>query len=217
VLVTAGVASLAALVRREGPKPAPLIPLDLLRAPSFRLSVIASVCCFTGQTAALVALPFLLQHDLKQSALTAGLYMTPWPLSVALTAGLAGRLADRIPTGKLCAIGAGVLATGLAALVFWPLDGDPSALAVFAAVCGVGFGLFQVPNNRNMFFAAPLSRSGAAGGMQGAARLTGQTAGAVLMTLLFTVGPGAPRVGLGVAAVMVLLAGVISIRRLRGT
>lgn len=215
LLIAAGTGSLAVLVRRERPKPAPLIPLDLLRAPSFRLSVIASIACFTGQTAALVALPFLLQHELGQSALTAGLYMTPWPLSVALTAGVAGRLADRIPTAKLCAIGAGVLAAGLAALSLWPPAADPLALAMFAAVCGVGFGLFQVPNNRNMFFAAPLSRSGAAGGMQGAARLTGQTSGAVLMTLLFAAGAAAPRTGLAIGAAMVLLAGLVSLLRLK--
>ena len=64
--------------------------------------------------------------------------------------------------------------------------------------CGVGFGLFQVPNNRNMLLSAPRERSGAAGGMQGTARLAGQTAGAVVMTLLFTLtsADAAPRIGL---------------------
>ncbi len=52
-------------------------------------------------------------------------------------------------------------------------------------LCGLGFGLFQTPNNRTLFLAASPERSGAAGGMQGTARLSGQTAGAVLVTLLF--------------------------------
>ncbi|MFG3756719.1 hypothetical protein ACGE32_30770, partial [Klebsiella pneumoniae] len=58
-------------------------------------------------------------------------------------------------------------------------------------------------------------RSGAAGGMQGTARLTGQTAGAVIMTLLFSV-MGldlAPRIGLGVAAVLALASGLVSVMR----
>lgn len=88
-------------------------------------------------------------------------------------------------------------------------------MLLFAAACGVGFGLFQTPNNRNMFLSAPLERSAASGGLQGAARLTGQTAGAVLMTLLFTLTPGAaaPRLGLGIGAGLALMAGLVSVSR----
>jgi DHA2 family multidrug resistance protein-like MFS transporter len=51
--------------------------------------------------------------------------------------------------------------------------------------------------------------------MQGTARLMGQTAGAIIMTLLFTltsVGV-APRVGLAIASVLTLAAGLVSTRR----
>lgn len=214
LLATAGLA-LIALIRREIPKAAPMIPLDLLRDRAFRISVIASVCCFTGQTAGLVALPFYLQHQLGQTPLMAGAYMTPWPLSVAGTAVIAGRLSDRMPTAWLCAVGGGCLALGLAATALWPLHGDPRPLIAFAIVCGLGFGLFQTPNNRNLFLSAPPERSGAAGGLQGAARLTGQTAGAVLMTLLFTLTSmdAAPRIGLGIGAVLALAAGLVSVTR----
>ena len=83
-LLAVAALSLAALVRREAPRPTPLIPLDLLRGGTFRFSVIASVCCFAAQMLSYVALPFYLQHGLGQDALTTGLYMTPWPLTVAL-------------------------------------------------------------------------------------------------------------------------------------
>lgn len=88
-------------------------------------------------------------------------------------------------------------------------------MLLFAAACGMGFGLFQTPNNRNMFLSAPLERSAASGGLQGAARLTGQTTGAVLMTLLFTLtsGAAAPRLGLGIGAALALLAGLVSLAR----
>ena len=80
---------------------------------------------------------------------------------------------------------------------------------------GLGFGLFQTPNNRNMFLSAPQERSGAAGGLQGVARLSGQTAGVVVMTLLFSTAAidAAPRIGLAVGAVLTLAAGLISTRR----
>ena len=214
LLAIAGVA-MTTLVRREAPKTAPMIPLDLLRGRAFRISAVASVCCFAGQTAGLVALPFYLQHALGQTPLTTGLYMTAWPLSVAATAVVAGRLADRVSTAWLCALGGGCLAIGLAATALWPLQGDPRLIMAFTVVCGLGFGLFQTPNNRSMFLSAPAERSGAAGGLQGTARLTGQTAGAVLMTLLFSLTSmdAAPRIGLGIGAVLALAAGLVSLLR----
>ncbi|WP_437744621.1 MFS transporter [Sorangium sp. So ce1504] len=214
-LLAAAALSATLLLRRELPKEAPLVPLDLLRSRSFRVSVIASVACFAGQASALVALPFYLRHSFGQEALSTGLLITPWPLSVALLAPVAGRLADRISTAWLCATGAGCLALGLAALALSPAHGSALSLVPFVALCGAGFGLFQVPNNRNMFLAAPRARSAAAGGMQGTARLAGQTAGAVVMTLLFTLMPidAAPRIGLGIGAALTLSAGIVSALR----
>lgn len=217
VLLAAAALQLVALVRREIPKEAPLIPLDLLRADSFRFSVIASVCCFAGQTAGMVALPFYLQHRLAQDMLMAGLYMTAWPLTVAIAAPFAGRLADRVSTTWLSAAGGVSLATGLGAAALWPLQGDPQLLVPFTMLCGLGFGLFNVANNRTMFLSAPPERSGAAGGLQGTARLFGQTAGAVIMTLLFTLtsADAVPQIGLGIGAMLTLAAGLVSTLRVR--
>lgn len=214
-LAAASIVCIGLLVPREAPKAAPLVPLDLLRQTSLRLSVIASVLCFTGQTAAMVALPFYLQQVLGQSPSATGVYMTVWPLSVAVTAIAAGRLADRFSTARLCAAGGLILGLGLVSAALWPLAEDVRPMLLFAAACGMGFGLFQTPNNRNMFLAAPLERSAASGGLQGTARLTGQTAGAVLMTLLFTLAPfgTAPRLGLGIGGALALLAGLVSLLR----
>ena len=90
-------------------------------------------------------------------------------------------------------------------------------LGPLGALCGLGFALFQTPNNRNLFLSAPHDRSGAAGGMQATARLTGQTTGAVLMTLLFATAPMnlAPRIGLGIGAVLALAGGLVSLSRAR--
>ena len=189
--------------------------LDLLRRPSFRISVIASVCCFTAQMISYIALPFYLQHSLGETAFMTGLYMTPWPLTVAFAAPISGRMASRVPTAWLCAAGGACLAFGLALCAFWPLREAMLALVPLTMICGLGFGFFQTPNNRNMLLAAPRERSGAAGGMQGTARLAGQTTGAVIMTLLFTVvhADTAPRLGLALAAALALAGGITSMLR----
>ncbi|WP_426391555.1 MFS transporter [Variovorax sp. R-27] len=216
-LLVLSAACMILLVRREKPKAAPLIPLDLLRVHSFRVSVIASVCCFTGQMASLVALPFYIQHELGQSAVTAGLLMTPWPLAVMLAAPLSARLAQRVPSAWLCAAGSACFASGLALCALWPLHGSNPALpiAVFTSLAGLGFGFFQTPNNQNMLLSAPKERSGAAGGAQGTARLTGLTLGSLLMSLMFGLLPSHSAVhwGLAVAALAALAGSVASLLR----
>jgi len=211
VLFLVAMSSATALVRREVGRPAPLVPLDLLARLPFRVSVIASVLCFAGQTAGLVTLPFYLQHTFDLSPLMTGLCLTAWPLTVAFAGPTAGRLSDHVPTAWLCLVGGVLLAIGLAATGLLPLHGQPLALAL----CGLGFGLFNVPNNRAMFLSVPRERSGAAGGLQGVARLTGQTAGAVVMSLLLDLMPldAALRSGLAFGATLTLVAGLTSILR----
>lgn len=210
-----GAAALLMLFLREMPRSVPMIPLDLLRERPFRISVMASVCLFVGQGAAMISLPFYLQHDLGQDVLRTGLLITPWPLSVALVAPIASRLLQRTSGPSMCALGGMLLALGLALCALWPPPQSPLWLIPFLALCGAGFGLFQVSNNRTMLLSASRARSGAAGGVQSAARLMGQTAGGVLMTLLFTRTSldRAPRIGLAAAAVLTLVAGLVSMLR----
>ena len=215
-LLVVSAASMVLLVRREMPKAAPLIPLDLLRVQSFRASIVASVCCFTGQMMGYVALPFYFQHELGLSTMATGLLMTPWPLAVMVAAPLSAHLAKRVSTARLCAAGGGCLAIGLALCAAWPTHGDPRLpMALFTGLAGLGFGFFQTPNNQNMLLAAPKERSGAAGGAQGTARLTGSTLGSLLMGLMFALLPSARAVhwGLTLAALAALAGAVVSLSR----
>jgi DHA2 family multidrug resistance protein-like MFS transporter len=185
VLVVVGVAAGAALVWREWREKLPLMPLDLLRIPVFTLSISTSVVSFAAQMLAYVAIPFLFQSVLGRTVLATGLLMTPWPLGVGVSAPIAGRLADRVNSGLLGGIGLVVFAVGLFFLS--RLGPSPSNfdIAWRMAVCGLGFGIFQSPNNRTIVSAAPKPRSGAAGGMLATARLLGQTAGAVAVGVAF--------------------------------
>jgi DHA2 family multidrug resistance protein-like MFS transporter len=84
------------------------------------------------------------------------------------------------------------------------------------AVCGLGFGLFQSPNNRTIVSAAPKPRSGAAGGMLATARLLGQTAGAVTVGLAFHLaGVRVTPTLLLAASIVALVAAGVSMLRLR--
>lgn len=213
-MLLASVLAFATLIAREANQSRPLLPLDLLRSASFRNSILASVLCFVGQTGGLIAVPFYLQVYLGLSPSMAGLYLTVWPLSIAATAFVAGRLSRWTRSSALCVVGAALLALGMFAVAVWPLR-NPIVLVLFLVASGIGFGLFQVANNRNMFLAAPMTRSGAAGGMQGTARLLGQAGGAALVAQLFIIFPlsVSPHLAMGVAAVFALAASAVSMFR----
>lgn len=207
----------AAFVRHERQRAAPLIPFDLLRIRIFALSLVASICSFLAQMAALVALPFEIQR-IGHSAVETGLLMTPWPVAVACTAPIAGRLADRYPPAVLGGIGLLIMAAGLALLARFPVDGAIADFIWRMALCGLGFGFFQSPNNRALLSAAPRARSGAAGGMLTTARLLGQTLGAAAVAIVFRAYPGeGSNLILWVAAGMALVAAAISLLRLKQT
>ncbi|MGC2085235.1 MAG: MFS transporter, partial [Bradyrhizobium sp.] len=112
VAVVAGVT----LVYRQTHMTSPLLPLDLLRIPVFALSIATSISSFCGQMLAFVAIPFYLEGHFGYSPVQMGLLITPWPLAVAVTAPLAGRLVERVPAGLLGGIGLAIFAGGLASL-----------------------------------------------------------------------------------------------------
>jgi DHA2 family multidrug resistance protein-like MFS transporter len=177
------------LIRRQLKLTSPLLPLDLLRIPLFALASAGSFCCFAAQGLAYVAMPFLLQNTLGFSQVITGLLLTPWPLMVALISPLAGILSDRFPPAILGGIGLMVMAAGL--VLMGTLPAHPSELAIVwrTAICGLGFGFFNSPNNRAMLSAAPPHRSGGASGIVATGRMLGQTIGAALVALCFEITP----------------------------
>lgn len=126
-----------------------------------------------------------MQNVLEYNAVQIGLLLTPWPLATILTAPLAGRLVEKVHPGLLGGIGMAVFATGLFTLYLLPAHPAEWNIIWRMALCGMGFGLFQTPNNVTIVSSAPAHRSGGASGMLGTARLLGQTLGTTLVALLF--------------------------------
>ncbi|HEX7889963.1 MAG TPA: MFS transporter [Ramlibacter sp.] len=217
-LLAAGVLVAWLYLRRQWHLSAPLFPVDLLRIPVFALSMCTSVTAFAAQTIAFIALPFLLLEGQGRDHFGAGLLITAWPAATVLAAPLAGRLIARVRGGLLSGVGLLALAAGLALLVLLPDAPANWQLAAALFLCGTGFGLFQSPNNHIILTSPPLARAGAASGMLGTARLTGQSLGAVLLGLVFSVAgvrDGGAEIALGLAAGLAAASAGFSLLRLR--
>lgn len=218
LLLAAGLAIGFFYLRRMWHQPRPLFPVDLLRIPVFALSMCTSVTAFSAQTLAFIALPFLLLEGQGRGHFEAGLLITAWPVAIVLVAPVAGRLIARVRGGLLGGIGLALLATGLALTAALPATASDWQLAAALFLCGAGFGLFQSPNNHIILTSPPLVRAGAASGMLGTARLTGQSLGAVLLGLVFSVfgvREGGPDVALAIAAALAAASSAFSLLRLR--
>lgn len=205
-------------IRRQRSIPMPMLPLDFFKSRLFSLSVVTSFCSFGAQAMAFVALPFYFQDVLGRSQVDTGLLMTPWPVALAIAAPTAGRLSDRFSAGLLGGIGLTFLCAGLVALALLRPDSGPFEIGFYMVLCGAGFGLFQTPNNRILLGSVPRERSGAASGLLSTTRVTGQTLGAALVGIIFSlvlVHATAPSLALFVAAGVAGTAALVSLSRLR--
>jgi MFS transporter, DHA2 family, multidrug resistance protein len=174
------------LMRRHADHPAPMLPIDLFRRPLFALSALTAVCSFAVQGLTFVALPFYFEDVLGRSQVETGLFMTPWPLVVAIMAPIGGRLSDRFSAGILGGLGLVLLGIGMALLAALPADPSVANIVWRMAICGIGFGFFQTPNMRAIMTNAPPHRGGSASGIVATARLVGQTTGAAFAALCFS-------------------------------
>jgi len=182
--IAIGLVALVLLILQQRRRPL-LLPLDLMHIPLFALSFFTSSCAYAAQMLAYISLPFLFQSVLHRSQVATGLLITPWPLLVAVSAILAGRLTARYPASVLGSIGLVILAIGLLALAALPAAPSDLDIAWRMGLCGIGFGFFQTPNNLALLTSAPKERAGAAGGMLAVARTLGWSLGSALVACIF--------------------------------
>ncbi len=180
-----GIGALAWFARRQFTLPEPMIALDLFRIPAFSFAGATSFATFTAQGLAFVALPFFFQEALGRSPLASGLLLTAWPLSIACVAPIAGRLSDRYSAGVLATAGLAVFTVGLALYATLSPVASSLVIVLHGIVCGLGFGFFQSPNNRELIGASPRSKSASAGGLLATIRTSGQTLGTSIVALVF--------------------------------
>jgi DHA2 family multidrug resistance protein-like MFS transporter len=204
------------LVLHQSQQSAPLVPLDLVRIPLFSLSIVTSICSYSAQILAYVSLPFLFQSVQHRSPVETGLLVTPWPLMVVVAAPIAGKLTAKYPAALLGSLGLAALAAGLALLITMPPSPSGLDIAWRMALCGIGFGFFQTPNNTTLMTAGPVQRSGAAGGMLALARISGWCLGSALVAVMFALVHERPTIAcLELACGFAALGAIVSVSRFR--
>ncbi|MDI5935887.1 MFS transporter [Halomonas sp. LN1S58] len=217
IVIGLSVASLVAaglFIRRQARAPSPLVPPSLFAAPRFTSASVVTALAFTGQGAVFVALPFLYQSVMGATPLQAALLFTPWPLALLLSGPVAGRLADGLDPARLSAGGLALFLVGMASLAWLSMTKQVAYLVVPSLLCGLGYGFFQAPNNREIMGSVPLAMSANASGVLAAVRTFGQCLGTALVALMMALPFGSVQGALWLATAVALVAWGISVRRL---
>lgn len=196
----------------------PLLPLNIFASSRFSLAALTSLASFVSQGITFIALPFLFQSVYGYSALVSALLFTPWPIGIILAAPHAGRLADRYSAAIISTIGLGIFAIGLTLLALLPEHAQAWDICLRSVVCGIGFGCFQSPNNKEMLANASRENSGYASGVLAIVRTFGQCLGAALVGIFMSLyaQSSAVDISLWMAVISTVLAIALSLSRLRG-
>jgi EmrB/QacA subfamily drug resistance transporter len=227
-LALAAVAAVAAvlLVRRVRAVPEPVLDPRVFESRVFTGGIVGGLLSYAALFTSTFLTPFFLAQVKGLAPRDLGAMLTAVPVALSVCSPLAGWLADRFGPRVLCPLGAAALAAGLGTLALaGPADGLPS-IAARLALCGIGMGLYQPPNNNAVMGTLPRDRLGTGGGMLATARVLGQALGIALASALFRArGGGAGgaarflsgyRTALAAGAALAIAAGATALARDRG-
>jgi DHA2 family multidrug resistance protein-like MFS transporter len=194
----------------------PLLPPVIFRNSRFTLAALTSLASFVSQGITFIALPFLFQSAYGFSPVASALLFTPWPIGIVLVAPHAGRWADSLSAPLISTLGLMIFVLGLILLATLPASPAAWDICLRSLVCGVGFGCFQSPNNREMLSNVSREYSSYGSGVLSIARTFGQCLGAAVVGVLLAVAPqAAVHLALWIAVAASATAVTFSVSRLR--
>jgi EmrB/QacA subfamily drug resistance transporter len=184
--LAAGAVLLAAFLVVEGRVAHPMFDLSLLRVPTFAGGSIAAFAMNGSLFAILLYFVLYLQDVLGYSALAAGLRLAIISLAQLVTATLAGRISERVPTRWL--IGPGLLLVGIGLIAMAGLTGDSSWTHLIPGfiVSGLGAGLVNPPLASTAIGVVPPYKAGMASGVNSTFRQVGIATGIAALGSILT-------------------------------
>ncbi len=184
LLAAAGTTAFIWHIRRAH---SPLLPPVIFSNARFTLAALTSLASFVSQGITFVALPFLFQGVYGYSPVASALLFTPWPIGIVLIAPHAGRWADTISAPLIATLGLMMFVVGLILLATLPASPSSWDIGLRSLVCGIGFGCFQSPNNREMLGNVAREYASYASGVLSIVRTFGQCLGAAVVGVLLSV------------------------------
>lgn len=177
--------ALLLLLRVEAKAKTPILMLSMFRERLFSAGI-ASLFLVAGTLSAInFLLPFFLQYLLGYSPSQVGWIIVVDSVVIMFMAPVAGALSDRLGSRLLCTAGCAIIAVAQFFLATLEVDASLLRIMVPLLIWGVGWALFNAPNQSSVLSAVGSERIGAAAGMIATTARAGGAIGVALSATLF--------------------------------
>jgi EmrB/QacA subfamily drug resistance transporter len=187
LLLATAATTLLGFVRWENRVAQPIVNLGLFRSGAFAGLNIAGVLVYLTSFSVLLLGPYYLVRFTGLTVAMAGAVLSASFVGSLVASPLSGWAVERIPAGRVAALGAALGAAGLVLIASWePGTGGQSVLILATLVLqGFGVGVFQVAYMDIVMRTLPRQQRGVAGSIAMLSRSLGVVTGATLLTLIF--------------------------------
>jgi EmrB/QacA subfamily drug resistance transporter len=179
-------AGLAGFIRAEQRAETPILTLSLFRNRLFTSANLSLFFITATQSAVSVLLPFYLQNLIGFTATQMGWIIIGSSAVIIAVAPVAGWLSDRLGSRLLCSAGAAVIALGQYLIGELTLQSSIFQMVLPQLLIGLGWALFNSPNQSAILSTVPRDKVGAASGMTVTTARIGGAIGIALSGALMT-------------------------------
>ena len=184
--IATGLILIACFIFLELRQEHPMLNLHFFRNRIFAASNAAAVFIYMAQFIMVFLAPFYLQNLRNYTAMFSGLIYLPMPLATMCIAPVSGAISDKFDGKYISSAGALIMAIGLFLLSFLRIDTTLWYIVLGMIITGLGFGMFQTPNNSAIMGNAPQKNRGTASGTLATMRNIGMALGVAISGSLFS-------------------------------
>lgn len=166
----------------------PILSFSLFRNRLFTASMFSLFFITSTQAAISFLMPFYLQNVLHFTPTQMGWIIIANSVVIVIVAPIAGRLSDRLGSRLLCTIGSALIVAGQFFLASLGVASSIPRIIFPLILNGLGWALFNSPNQSAILGAVPRDQVGTASGMNTTTARTGGAMGVALSATLFTYG-----------------------------
>jgi EmrB/QacA subfamily drug resistance transporter len=158
-------ATLFLFIRTEQKAPTPILSLSLFRNRLFTAANLSLFFLTLTQSAVSVLIPFYLQNLMGFTPTQMGWILIGGSVVIIVLAPVAGRLSDRFGSRVLCTVGAAIMMVGQYLIGSLTLQSTVFQMVMPQILIGLGWALFNSPNQSAIMSTVPRDKVGAASGM----------------------------------------------------
>lgn len=163
----------------------PMIDFQVFRSKTFLLGAGAASIAAIVLSMNNILLPFYLDLQLHLNMVVIGGLMLLSPCVTILLAPLCGYFADHKRADSLVTFGLGSVLVGLLMQAYLNLHSSLLYIAISQIAIGIGFGMFQSPNNYTIMSSLAMKRIGIGNSIASLMRTLGRIGGVVVATAIF--------------------------------